>query len=109
MAKQSEGRIVDAIIKFLRTLPRSFVYKVHGGRFQRAGLPDIYFTCDRLDGQSFWFEVKTSTGRLTRLQEQTIEDLDRAGCVVAVVRSVDDVRVAIANATGWGGRFDHQR
>lgn len=64
-------------------------FKVHGGQFQRAGLPDI-IGC--LDGQFVGLEVKRP-GRphpLTPLQEATLEWLHISGAVSAVVESVDE-------------------
>jgi hypothetical protein len=65
-----EKTITAAIEKYLKTLPRCFFFKEHGGPFGTAGIPDL-ICC--IDGKFFAFEVKTGAGRLSKLQEKTIE------------------------------------
>lgn len=87
-----EADIVKAIVKYLRTVPRCFFWKEHGGMYGTAGIPDI-IAC--IDGRFFGFEVKTEDGIPTKLQEATIRKILAAGGVALVVRSVDEVRTAI--------------
>ena len=87
-----EADIVKAIVKYLRTVPRCFFWKEHGGMYGTAGIPDI-IAC--IDGRFFGFEVKTEDGNPTKLQEATIRKILAAGGVALVVRSVDEVRTAI--------------
>lgn len=84
-----ESDIVKAIMKFLKTVPRCFAWKEHGGMYGTAGIPDI-IAC--IDGKFYGFEVKTDVGKPTKLQEATIRKINRAGGTAVVVRSVDDVK-----------------
>lgn len=85
-----------AILRYLKTLPRCFAWKTHGGMYGTAGIPDI-IAC--FDGRFYAFEVKQPGGRLTRLQEVTLEKLRAAGGVAVMVTSVDEVKRAL---TGKG-------
>ena len=84
-----ESDIVTAIMKVLKTVPRSFAWKEHGGMYGTAGIPDI-IAC--IDGKFYGFEVKTDIGKTTGLQEATIRKINRAGGTAVIVRSVDDVK-----------------
>ena len=87
-----EKDIVNKIMKYLKTVPRCFAWKEHGGMYGTAGIPDI-IAC--VDGRFFAFEVKTDTGKTTALQDATIRKILSAGGRAFVVRSVDEVRTAI--------------
>jgi len=87
-----EKDIVAAIMRWLKTAPRCFAWKEHGGLYSTAGVPDV-ICC--LDGRFFAFEVKTPEGRLTKLQEHTIQRIEDAGGHAFVVRSVDDVKAVL--------------
>lgn len=87
-----EKDIVKAIMKYLKTVPRCFAWKEHGGMYGTAGIPDV-IAC--VDGWFYGFEVKTETGKPTKLQEATIRKILAAGGTALVVRSVDEVRVII--------------
>jgi len=66
-----------------------FHYKNHGGLGSAPGLPDI--TGVLKDGRGFWIEVKTAKGRLSPHQERFIANINDAGGLAFVARSVDDV------------------
>ena len=87
-----EKDIVKAIMKYLKTVPHCFAWKEHGGMYGTAGIPDI-IAC--VDGRFYGFEVKTETGKPTKLQEATIRKILKAGGVAVIVRSVDEVRAVI--------------
>jgi len=87
-----EKDIVAAIMRWLKTVPLCFAWKEHGGLYGTAGVPDV-ICC--LDGRFFAFEVKTPEGRLTKLQEHTIQRIKDAGGHTFVVRSVDDVKAVL--------------
>jgi len=87
-----EKDIVAAVMRWLRTVPCCFAWKEHGGLYGTAGVPDV-ICC--LDGRFFAFEVKTPEGRLTKLQEHTIQRIKDAGGHAFVVRSVDDVKAVL--------------
>ena len=72
------------IIKWLKEqYPDAFIWKAAAGPYSRGGIPDV---CMVLDGQFYGFEVKRpEVGRLSKIQEQTIKEIRRAGGKVAVV------------------------
>ena len=92
LEQMKESDIVKAIIKYLKTVPGCFCWKEHGGMYGTAGIPDI-IAC--VDGRFYAFEVKTETGKPTKLQEATIRKIIKAGGTAVVVRSVDEVRAVI--------------
>ena len=87
-----ETDIVRAILKYLKTVPGCFAWKEHGGMYGTAGIPDI-ISC--LDGRFLAFEVKTESGKPTKLQEATIRKIISAGGTALIVRSVDEVKAVI--------------
>ena len=88
----NESDIVKAIMKYLKTVPRCFCWKEHGGMYGTAGIPDI-IAC--INGHFFGFEVKTNVGKPTKLQEATIRKILAAGGTAVVVRSVDEVKAVV--------------
>lgn len=62
----------------------------------RPGWPDFEIMWR---GSAYFIEVKTPKGRVTDQQRAAMEALRAAGCLVEVVRSVDD---AVALLKGWG-------
>ncbi len=84
-----ERSIQKSILKYLNSLPDVRAVNWHQGRMQK-GNPDI-ICCRR--GQLFLFEVKRPRiGEVTPLQEGIIARWRRAGAVVEIVTSVEDVR-----------------
>ncbi len=88
----AERDVVAKIKQYLKTVPDCFFWKEHGGMYGTAGIPDI-IAC--IDGHFFGFEVKTETGKPTKLQEATIRKILRCGGCAAVVRSVCEVRALV--------------
>lgn len=68
----------DKIIKHIRALiPSAFVYKAAAGPYSRQGIPDVTAV---INGRYYGFEVKRPLiGRLTKIQEQTIKEIKKAG------------------------------
>ena len=87
-----ERKIVKAIMAYLKTVPGCFCWKAHGGMFGTAGIPDI-IAC--IGGRFYGFEVKTDTGKPTKLQEAVMRKINAAGGTALVVRSVDEVRAVV--------------
>lgn len=85
------------IIRWLKeAYPRAFVWKAAAGPYSRGGIPDI---CMVLDGRFFGFEVKRpEAGRLSKLQEQAIKEINAAGGIAAVVSYPDEVERIIRAA-----------
>lgn len=89
-----EKDIVNAILKYLKTVPECFCWKEHGGMYGTAGIPDI-IVC--LKGRFIAFEVKTPSGRLTKLQEITIQRINDAKGKAYKVTSVVEVKKILEN------------
>lgn len=87
-----EKDIVSSILRYLKTVPGCFAWKEHGGMYGTAGLPDI-ICC--IGGRFVAFEVKTPSGRLTKLQELTIQKINDAKGTACKVSSVDEVRAVV--------------
>ena len=87
------------IIKWLKEVyPDAFIWKAQAGPYCRQGIPDI---CAIIDGRFFGFEVKRpGIGKLTKLQEQTIKQINAAGGFAAVVSTPADAKQTI----DWGMR-----
>lgn len=84
----AERDIVAAILRLLKKTPKCFCWKEHGGMYGTAGIPDI-IAC--IDGRFVAFEVKTETGRLTKLQEVTLQKIRDAGGHAYKVTSAAEV------------------
>lgn len=96
-----ERNIVNQIMRYLKTVPYCFTWKQHGGQFGMSGLPDI-ICC--IGGQFAAFEVKRPGGKLTKLQEKTIQRIREAkGCAYKVT-SLDEVREIVEDLSSNGGR-----
>jgi len=84
-----EKDITAAIMRYLKTVPGCFAFKTHGGLYGTAGLPDI-ICC--IGGRFVGLEVKTPTGRLTKLQSVTLQRINAAKGNAFKVQCVEDVR-----------------
>ena len=93
-----EKDIVQAILKYLKTVPECFAWKEHGGMYGTAGIPDI-ICC--YHGLFIAFEVKTEKGKLTKLQEATIRKIKAAKGIAFKVTSVDEVKQIIELTEVW--------
>lgn len=88
MAKGPETRLQRKIREALiKRFPDIFLFKVHGGPYQSAGIPDL---CGCLNGRFIGMEVKVGSNKPTELQKLTLERIARAGGVSGVVRSVEE-------------------
>lgn len=90
----AEKQIVTAILRYLKTVACCFAWKEHGGIYGTAGIPDI-IACIR--GRFVAFEVKTDSGRLTKLQEATIQKIKDAKGKAYKVTSVEEVKKILDN------------
>ena len=86
------------IIRWLKgQYPDAFVWKAQAGPYCRQGIPDI---CAIINGHFFGFEVKRPEGgRLSKIQEQTIKEINAAGGTADVVSFPEQVEKIIL-ATG---------
>lgn len=85
----AETALTKRIERYLK-LRGAYWVKQHGSARGRRGVPDLACT---FRGISVWFEVKNpgGTGRLSKQQELEIAKIRKAGGLVAVVESVEDV------------------
>jgi hypothetical protein len=88
----AEKDIVTSILHYLKTVPDCFAWKEHGGMYGTAGIPDI-IAC--ISGRFFAFEVKTLSGKLTKLQEVTIGKIHAAGGQAFRVTSAAEVKAIV--------------
>ena len=91
-----EKNIVAAIMRYLKTVPECFTWKTHGGMYGTAGMPDIIIC---LNGRFVAMEVKTPTGRLTKLQESTLRKINDAKGYAYKVTSLQEAKEIIHNLT----------
>jgi hypothetical protein len=82
-----EKDITMQIRNLLKTF-QIFHWKNHGGPMGAKGVPDI-LGC--FQGKFLGIEVKTENGRLSPEQDRFIKNLNDAGGIAFVARSVDDV------------------
>ena len=84
-----EKTIVQKILTFLNEIPGCLARKRWGGGMGVTGDPDI---TGCLNGRHLELEVKRRGQRPTPLQAKRLEEWRKAGALVAVVTSVDEVR-----------------
>lgn len=82
-----EKAITHAIRGLLKTL-RVFHWKEHGGLGSTPGVPDI-IGC--YHGRMLGIEVKTDRGRVSEHQQRFIDNINAAGGIAFVARSIEDV------------------
>lgn len=90
-----ESSITKAIMRWLES-GGLCPLKWHGGKFGKAGVPDIL--CFE-SGHAVWFEVKRPGGKPTALQDGTMNKLRAAGCRVYVVTSLEEAQRAFAGGS----------
>lgn len=78
------------IIEYLkRKYPKAFIWKAAAGPYVRRGIPDV---CMILDGRFYGFEVKRPyIGKATKIQTETIKQINEAGGVAGVVTFPTDI------------------
>lgn len=84
-----EKTITNQILKYLKSLPECFAFKEHGGLYGTSGIPDI-IVCYK--GKFLAFEVKTEKGKLSKLQEITIEKIQKANGMAFKVTSLEEAK-----------------
>ncbi len=94
-ALPKESYFQSTILNWLKeTYPAAFIWKVQTGPYARQGVPDI---CAVIDGRFYGFEVKRPyVGRLSRIQQATIEAIEKAGGRAGVVIWPEDAEKIIA-------------
>lgn len=84
-----ESKIQSKILKYLKTLPDTYVVKVVSAN--RGGVPDIII-CHR--NRFIAFEVKRLNKLPTPLQKLNHDGITKAGGIIKTVSSVEDVAAA---------------
>ncbi len=92
-----EKTITIQILKYLKAQPYCFAFKEHGGLYGTAGIPDI-ICCYK--GHFVAFEVKTPEGKLSKLQEITIQRIKDAKGKAYKVTSLEEVKEILDNLEG---------
>ena len=87
--KMKEKAITNQILKYLKSLPECYAFKEHGGLYGTSGIPDI-IVCYK--GKFVAFEVKTEKGKLSKLQEITIDKIRNAKGMAFKVTSLEEVK-----------------
>ena len=64
-------------------------YVVKVIKASKAGTPDLV-AC--IDGMFYGFEVKTPTGKASKLQEYHLKKIAQSGGISSIVRSVEDIK-----------------
>lgn len=90
----TEKNIVSSIFKYLKAQPECFAFKEHGGIYGCAGVPDI-ICCYK--GLFLAFEVNVQKGKLTKLQEYTIQRIKDAKGKAYKVTSLREVKQILDN------------
>lgn len=91
-----ERKITDDIMAWLKK-EEYWAVKIHGAAYQTSGLPDI-IAIDR-KGRFVGLEVKRPiVGKVTALQEKTLQSINLGGGYAVVVRSVEDVQAAMESS-----------
>lgn len=91
-----EKTITNQILKYLKSLPKCFAFKEHGGLYGTSGIPDI-IVCYK--GKFMAFEVKNERGKLSKLQEITIEKIRNAKGMAFKVTSLEEVKEILKGVT----------
>ena len=94
----AERDIVAAILRLLKKTP--YCYRLEGARWnlwRPAGVPDI-IAC--INGRFVAFEVKTETGKLTKLQEITMQKIRNAKGQAFKVTSAAEVAAILKELEG---------
>ena len=84
-------------MRHLKGVPGCFAWKTHGGMYGTAGIPDI-IAC--INGRFVAFEVKTETGKLTKLQEITLQKIRDAKGQAFKVTSAAEVAAILKELEG---------
>jgi len=90
--KMLEKDITNKILKYLKSLDNCFCFKEHGGKYGTTGIPDI-ICC--FNGRFLAFEVKTEKGKLSKLQEVTIQKINDSKGKAFKVTSLEEVKTIL--------------
>ncbi|MBP2026857.1 hypothetical protein J2Z35_000648 [Acetoanaerobium pronyense] len=78
----TEKQLQSKVIKFLKSHPNIWFFKVWGGGFQKSGIPDI-ICC--VNGYFIALELKSDAGKPTALQQMNIRQINAAGGIGVIL------------------------
>ncbi|MBR1722170.1 MAG: VRR-NUC domain-containing protein [Treponema sp.] len=81
----------------MKEQPCCFAFNEHGGAYGTAGIPDI-ICCYK--GKFVAFEVKTSSGKLSKLQEIIIQKIKNANGIAYKVTNLEEVKEILESLDG---------
>jgi hypothetical protein len=91
-----EQRLTEQVIRHLKKLRQAgypiWWVKLHGGPQQRRGLPDLLVIAN---GRHIFIELKAPGGKLSKLQQHTIAQINAAGGRAVVCRTIEAVERTI--------------
>ncbi len=95
----TEKEFQKKVTKYLNTLPNTWFFKVWGGGFQRAGIPDL-ICC--INGILIAIELKADGGKPTALQVFNIKQINASGGIGVVLYPKDftDFKKLIEEVSG---------
>lgn len=95
------------IMDYVKTAyPDAFVWKEAAGEYSRQGIPDVSAV---IYGRYYGFEVKRPYfGKLSKIQEQTIRQIQAAGGIAGVCIFPEDAERLIQEGLKRGGNFDEK-
>lgn len=80
-----EGKVKEKVKKLLKEYGAYYHMPVQNG----MGKPSLDFVCCH-KGRFLAIETKTEKGKLTLRQQATIDEMQKAGAIVLVIRGVND-------------------
>ena len=88
-----ESEIKADVMSYLRAIPGCYpriiqIGVIPGRSNASKGLPDVWVV---IRGTTFWIEIKRSKGRVSKEQQEFINNATRCGANVLVARSLRDV------------------
>lgn len=87
MKKELEKDIQKKIIEYLKS-ENIFHFKTIA--LNKNGIPDIFCI---YEGKPIFFEVKTLTGKTSKIQDYQIDRIRKSGGEAIIVRSLEDVKM----------------
>jgi hypothetical protein len=95
-----EAKVLKKLVTYLRTLRAAgepiFWVKNHGSMYSASGIPDLAIV---YRGWSIWAEVKAMEGKASELQLHRMEEIRKAGAIVGVVRTVEELQDLLAEVS----------
>jgi len=92
-----EAKVLKKLTDYLKKLKAAgepvWHTKNHGSQYAKAGVPDLAIV---YRGRAVWVEVKAPGGQPSEIQKHQMGLLDKAGAIVGVVRTVEELQELLA-------------